>query len=94
MLGALIMNLSNQTRTLLLENMDNELDHETVWLARDILAAITDKRDNPKKAIDAGVVKILSKAVWDYETKQKREKARQAFLNQKALTGFNFEGGI
>ena len=88
------MNLSNQTRTLLLENMDNELDHETVWLARDILAAITDKRDNPKKAIDAGVVKILSKAVWDYETKQKREKARQAFLNQKALTGFNFEGGI
>ena len=88
------MKLSNQTRTLLLENMDGELCHETVWLARDILAAITDKRENPKKAIDAGVVKILSQAVWDYETKQKREKARQAFLNQKALTGFNFEGGI
>lgn len=85
MLGALIMKLSNQTRTLLLENMDGELCHETVWLARDILAAITDKRDNPKKAIDAGVVKILWKAIWEYETKQRRE---------KALTGFNFEGGI
>ena len=70
MLGALIMNLSNQTRTLLLENMDGELCHETVWLARDILTAITDKRGRAKKAIDGGVVGILKQAVWDYETKQ------------------------
>lgn len=88
------MNLSNQTRKLLLENMDGELCNETVWLARDILAAITDKRDNPKKAIDAGVVKILWQAIWDYETKQKREAERQAFLNQKALTGIDFTGGV
>jgi len=70
MLGALIMKLSNQTRTLLLENMDGELCHETVWLARDILTAITDKRGRAKKAIDDGVVGILKQAVWDYETKQ------------------------
>lgn len=80
------MNLSNQTRKLLLENMDSSLDHETVWLARDIFAAITDKRDNPKKAIDAGVVKILWQAIWDYETKQKREANRQAFID--------FTGGV
>jgi len=64
------MNLSNQTRTLLLENMDGELCHETVWLARDILAALTDKRGRAKKAINDGVVGILKQAVWDYETKQ------------------------
>ena len=64
------MKLSNQTRTLLLENMDGELCHETVWLARDILTAITDKRGRAKKAIDDGVVGILKQAVWNYETKQ------------------------
>lgn len=80
------MNLSNQTRTLLIENMDGELCDETVWLARDILFAITDKRGRAKKAIDDGVVGILKQAIWDYETKQ--------LEREKVLTGFTFEGGV
>jgi hypothetical protein len=60
------MILSTQTRRLIVSNM-GDADHETIWLARDIFAALTDTKGKPLNPKDGAAVRVIRQAIDDYE---------------------------
>ena len=60
------MILSKETQHLIVSNM-GDVDHETVWLARDLFAALTDTKGKPLNPKDGPAVSVIRKAIDDYE---------------------------
>lgn len=60
------MKLSPETRKMFINNMDGELDSDTVHLCSDILDALTNEKGQALNHLDIRVISILANAIRAY----------------------------